>query len=367
MKIVLRILCIIILLILLIFFFLPNFESFQSEKTDIDFVYTWVENNETFQNEILKYKPNDHHIPTAQYTDTEELKYSIRSIFKYAPWFHHIYIVVKDGQCPSWLNTNDPHITLVQHSDIIPANYLPTFNSIVIESYLHHIPQLSEKYIYFNDDIFLWKPVTPNDFFTQDGKCIHSVSSKIETKPIQYDFAKNKMISNNPPFPYTFMTMIHWNATIIENYLHIPLKEQFVGLHIPLSNLKSVNFQLDSFLNSISLNDNETLHSITSKSRFRNNYNIARVSLFLKYFYLHLSKSQLENISFHKSEMIELSHLQSQKHRIKKIFSRKYKFINLQNNIEYNDPSAPQNGIPDMKLFFTKLSRKFPKKSQLEL
>ena len=186
-------------------------------------------------------------------------------------------------------------------------------------------------------------------------------------KPFQYDFAKNKMISNNLEFPYTFMTMIHWNATIIENYLKIPIKEQFVGLHIPHSNLKSINFELDSFLDSISLNDNETLQSITSKSRFRNNYNIARVSLFQKYFYLYLSKAQLENISFHKSEMIELSHLQSQRPNIKKIFARKYKFINLQNNIEYNDTNAPQNGIADMKFFFKKLSHKFPKKSPPEL
>ena len=41
----------------------------------------------------------------------------------------------------------------------MPAAYLPTFDSGNIESYIHHIPGLSERYFYFNDDVFLAHPL----------------------------------------------------------------------------------------------------------------------------------------------------------------------------------------------------------------
>ncbi|MDR2377165.1 MAG: stealth conserved region 3 domain-containing protein, partial [Puniceicoccales bacterium] len=42
-------------------------------------------------------------------------------------------------------------------------------NSHVIEACLHRITDLSEHYIYFNDDVFLGTPTRPQDFFCGNG------------------------------------------------------------------------------------------------------------------------------------------------------------------------------------------------------
>lgn len=57
--------------------------------------------------------PDDEDDATAanRYRDNDELKYSLRSLIKNAPWIHHVYLVT-DNQVPSWLNLQSPHITV---------------------------------------------------------------------------------------------------------------------------------------------------------------------------------------------------------------------------------------------------------------
>lgn len=144
----------------------------------IDIVYTWVDSDDpTFQQQrlayqaelddtVLKNKPEVTDV--ARFQSRDELKYSIRSIFKYAPWVNHIYIVT-NGQVPKWLDVDFEKITIVPHSEILEERFLPTFNSHVIESALYKIPNLSEHYIYFNDDVMLTRHLEPNYFFTSNG------------------------------------------------------------------------------------------------------------------------------------------------------------------------------------------------------
>lgn len=53
----------------------------------------------------------------------------------------------------------------MNHADYIPAGYLPTFHSNTIELNFHRIPNLSEHFVLFNDDMFLLRPVAPDFFF----------------------------------------------------------------------------------------------------------------------------------------------------------------------------------------------------------
>lgn len=104
-----------------------------------------------------------------RFRDNEELRYSLRSLEKYAPWVRHIYIVT-DGQIPSWLNIESPRLSIIKHSDIFAnASHLPVFSSPAIEWNLDNIPGLSDMFLYFNDDVFLGSPVRPEDFITQGG------------------------------------------------------------------------------------------------------------------------------------------------------------------------------------------------------
>ena len=56
----------------------------------------------------------------------------------------------------------------MNHRDFIPEEYLPTFNTNPIELNIHRIAGLSERFVYFNDDMFLIDAVKPSDFF--DGE-----------------------------------------------------------------------------------------------------------------------------------------------------------------------------------------------------
>lgn len=143
----------------------------------IDIVYTWVDGSDPAwrkrKSERLKQfgKVAPESDSDARFMDNNELRYSLRSINKYARWFNNIYIVT-DNQVPDWLNTNHPQIHIVDHKDIFnDPTELPTYSARVIESRLHHIKNLSEHFIYFNDDMLLGNFSSPNQFFINKNKC----------------------------------------------------------------------------------------------------------------------------------------------------------------------------------------------------
>lgn len=148
------------------------------ENLKIDLVYLWVDGNspkfiqeKNFWMEKLNIKHNKDNDDT-RYVDNQELRYSIRSVIKNAPWINKIYIVT-NGQIPSWLDLEKTDkIKIVSHEDIIPSKYLPTFNSRAIESFVADIPDLSEHFLLANDDCFINKPVSPDFFFDKNGTAI---------------------------------------------------------------------------------------------------------------------------------------------------------------------------------------------------
>lgn len=142
----------------------------------IDIVYTWVDgDNPAFQEMLKKSSAAEKTQGTVSgvgnrgFRDNEELKYSLRSVEKFAPWVRTIHILT-NGQYPTWLDLNHPKISLVSHDTVFKeSSHLPTFNSHSIELNLHLIPGLSQKFLYFNDDVFLGKAVLPEDFIIASG------------------------------------------------------------------------------------------------------------------------------------------------------------------------------------------------------
>lgn len=105
----------------------------------------------------------------ARFASRDELRYSLRSLEKYADFVNHVYLVT-DDQCPEWLRRDHPRLTVVDHREIFPDDaLLPTFNSHSIESRLHHVPGLSEHYIYMNDDFLFGRRVDGSNFFLANG------------------------------------------------------------------------------------------------------------------------------------------------------------------------------------------------------
>ncbi|GEA51317.1 exopolysaccharide phosphotransferase cps2G [Vibrio inusitatus NBRC 102082] len=131
----------------------------------VDIVYTWVNDCDALWLDKRKkylYKTTEEEI-TNRYDDQDELKYSLRSVAKFAPWINHIYIVT-DNQKPNWLKYNSK-ISIINHEEIIPNKYLPTFNSSVIELFIHRIPNLSENFLYLNDDVLFGRNLNFSDFY----------------------------------------------------------------------------------------------------------------------------------------------------------------------------------------------------------
>lgn len=152
-------------------------------NNSIDLVYLWVDGNDP---EWLEKKHLFTSIPSksieadaaGRYANNDELKYSLRSVEKHAPWIRNIYIVT-DNQKPEWLNTDHPKIKVIDHKDILPTEVLPTFNSCVIEYFLYKIPNLSEYFLYANDDCFFNADLSPDYFFEKDGYPIVCLKRKL--------------------------------------------------------------------------------------------------------------------------------------------------------------------------------------------
>ena len=134
---------------------------FDAPEARIDIVYLWVDGNDpqwrARRHEAARHRGTIDPGAMALYgnvegrfRDNDELRYSLRALERHFPGHGHVYIVT-DGQTPSWLRPS-PHLSLVDHRDLIPASQLPTFDSAHIESYVHRIPGLSERFFYFNDD-----------------------------------------------------------------------------------------------------------------------------------------------------------------------------------------------------------------------
>ena len=135
----------------------------------IDMVLLWVDgNDEKWQEERNQYSEVKWNSDINRYRDCDNMQYLFRGIEKYASWINKIYFVTW-GHIPKWLNINHDKIVVVKHEEFIPKEYLPTFNSNVIELNLFRIEELSEKFIILNDDFFFLKETRPEDFFV-NGK-----------------------------------------------------------------------------------------------------------------------------------------------------------------------------------------------------
>ncbi|MBP6611438.1 MAG: Stealth CR1 domain-containing protein [Paludibacter sp.] len=139
---------------------------------EIDFVITWVDMDDPkWKSDFSKFSGkidnSKNEVSEARFRDYGLLKYWFRGVDKFAPWVRKIHFVTC-GQKPEWLDENHPKLNLVNHKDFIPEQYLPVFNSNLIEIYMHRIPELSEQFVYFNDDFFIINNL-PKERFFQNG------------------------------------------------------------------------------------------------------------------------------------------------------------------------------------------------------
>lgn len=129
----------------------------------IDMVFTYCDGTDPKfieeKDRFLKEKDKVNNKPV-RFININEIIYSVRSVLKFMPWINMIYIITNKQTPPVELN---PKIRIIDHTEIIPKKYLPTFNSDVIESFIHNIPELSDIFLYNNDDMMHTRNVDISD------------------------------------------------------------------------------------------------------------------------------------------------------------------------------------------------------------
>lgn len=178
-----------------------------------------------------------------RFRDNDELRYSLRALERFFPGHGHVYVVT-DGQAPAWLRPT-ARLTLVDHRELMPAASLPTFDSGNIESYIHRIPGLSERYFYLNDDVFFGAPVRLSDWFWSGGVyTAWSDDAAVTDEPLRPDAtslenacrlshqwlsqkaAATALLPGNPParpmaahYRHTFRTFAHAPRPMLKSVL----------------------------------------------------------------------------------------------------------------------------------------------------
>ena len=181
---------------------------------NVDFVIIWVDGNDPeWKKEKSKYKDaltKEEDDSEHRYRDWDNLQYWFRGVETFCPWVKKIHFITW-GHLPIWLNREHPKLHIVNHQDYIPKKYLPTFSSHTIELNIHRIEGLSEKFVYFNDDMFIIKPTQKTDFFKKGKPCdsavltphCYNMEEMVIMAPfrdigiINHEFEMKKVIKNN--------------------------------------------------------------------------------------------------------------------------------------------------------------------------
>lgn len=150
----------------------------------IDFIIPWVNgNDQEWLSEKAKYQSNKYDDSNSlnRFRDWGLLRYWFRSIEKFTPWVNRIHFVTW-GHLPDFLNIDHSKLNIVNHKEFIPKRYLPTFSSHAIEANIHRISELSENFVYLNDDTFIIRPMKEMDFFRDGLPCTYGGEYPIEIK-----------------------------------------------------------------------------------------------------------------------------------------------------------------------------------------
>ncbi|STX36863.1 stealth family protein [Legionella feeleii] len=193
--------------------------SYSPPTESIDAVITWVDGDDPAYQEKLAYYLSQttlvHPEATAKtrFCQAGELEYCVTSLFRFAPWLRNIYIVT-DNQIPPLLDklagtSYENKVHLIDHKVIFSGfeHFLPTFNSLTIETLLWRIPGLSERFLYLNDDFVLVNPVSPTNFFRNNHVVLRGKWRKFRSQKLSHRILdrmrafRKRPLSNEPEFP----------------------------------------------------------------------------------------------------------------------------------------------------------------------
>ncbi|SMH69118.1 Putative polysaccharide phosphotransferase [Latilactobacillus curvatus] len=309
----------------------------------IDFVVTWVDSNDKEWKEKQKkatleeFEVLEAPIEDADYNGEDRyrevglFKYWFRAVELYAPWVRKIYVVT-DNQIPGFLNDKNSKIRIVDHKEIIDSQFLPTFDSNTIDLNIHKIEGLSEHFVYFNDDLFINRPVQKKDFFSKDGKAIDTIGQSIiqPTENFDHNIINNVAQINNMISKKEFIKK-YWKSIFNPNQgvkilgLNIVLSvfPKFTRLYDPHTAFSIRKSDMNSSINSIK---NNLTGPFSKPFRSIDDYTLQ----YVRYFQIINGETLPRHVSFGNT-----SRLNNPK-RVEKLLFRdkKTKIVNVNDDIE---------------------------------
>jgi hypothetical protein len=146
--------------------------SVPAANAPVDLVYTWVDDSWPGYLDVLRAHARSAHDlnPNRTRDNLELMRYSLRSVAQHAPWIRNVHLLTCRPQIPRWLDTRHPALRVTHHDQIMDKAILPTFNSFAIITHLHKLPDLSDRFIYMEDDMLLGAPVTLKDFTDEEWR-----------------------------------------------------------------------------------------------------------------------------------------------------------------------------------------------------
>ena len=176
-----------------------------NEINKIDIIYTYV--NNTDKKWLKKFNKYKNTINYARFNFFGEIYFSLLTVQKFFNWVNKIYIIHDNQKFPLNFLEKDfqKKILFIDHKEIIPKRYLPLFNSEVIECFIWKINNLSDFFIYLNDDIFFGNYIYYSDFFTNKNqlKIFYSFKNKyyskenLEKKKYLRSYNNSEILFNN--------------------------------------------------------------------------------------------------------------------------------------------------------------------------
>ncbi len=307
----------------------------------IDLVYTWVndkdpawrEKKSKFDSEAFSCDKDAN--SSYRYFNNDELKYSLRSVQKNIPWINKIFIIT-DNQKPEWLNLNNEKIRVVDHKEILPAEILPTYNACTIENAIPNIKELSEYFIYANDDMFFWNEAAP-EFFFDDEKPVYRV---------------DKRLYPNKKYKHLYGSMVYMAYSLV--------KERF-GVSFPYFS----HHNADAYKKSLFLECMEEFKKeadVTSKNRFRKSNDLQR--MIVTYYSLYKKAAVLKKVGICPIKRFfglipDSEYFDMRPSNVNKIANSKAKLMCINDSRKSTD--AARTKIKEI------LETKFPEKSEFEV
>ena len=254
--------------------------------------------------------------------------------------FNNIYLVVKDGQFPNYLKKQHSRLKIINHSQIIPKEYLPTFNSFAIECYIHHIPNLTKNYIYMNDDFMFLKACDPS-YFLENNIPVNLYTGK----PYPYTSIKGDIDLTE----YMFLDGLRHSNKILDKLTITEPRYEPVS-HTPQMYNKNFDFEIENRLKNFIIEEGApNVYDSTGMSKFRKNNNLYLVPVVKWYLYKYWFNSKFKETDSLVLNLIEnISNLDDQIGPDKKFLC-----------IEYVDDNNTEK-------YFSFMNKLFPDKSTFE-